>query len=138
MPTLDISPADFEAAVSGLPANGPVVMANLLRFRAQAEYRPDSEYGSCSGAEAYLTRYIPAFDAAVQPLGGSRLLYGGTVAARLLGPADAVWDAVGLVQYPSIDVFRRLLESPDYQRDAAPHRRAALADWQLFATTALG
>ncbi|MGW7003799.1 DUF1330 domain-containing protein [Streptomyces sp. NPDC054933] len=138
MPTLDISLPDFETAVSALPTDGPVVMANLLRFRDQAEYGPASEYSPCGGAEAYLTRYLPAFDAVVQPLGGSQLLYGGTVAARLLGPANAVWDAVGLVQYPSIDVFRRVLESPDYQRNAAPHRRAALADWQLFATTALG
>lgn len=124
--------------LDALPTDTPVVMVNLLRFREWAQYPPGADHTPCGGADAYLTRYLPAFDQAIQPLGGSSLLYGGAVAARLVGPTDASWDAVGLVPYPSVDVFRRLLDSPAYQRNAAPHQEAAVADWQLFATTRLG
>jgi len=71
------------------------------------------------------------------PHGVSTLVFAAMVTARVVGPSDANWDAVAVATYPSIEVFRDLVEDPAYLAEAAPHRMAALADWQLFASTAL-
>ena len=60
------------------------------------------------------------------------------MAARIVGPADDVWDTVALVRYDSIEVFRGLIADSAYLTTAAPHRVAALADWRLFATASIG
>ena len=38
-----------------------------------------------------------------------------------------------LVEYGNYAAFRAVTESADYERDAAPHRRAALENWRLIA-----
>ncbi|MET0426827.1 MAG: hypothetical protein ABW046_23370 [Actinoplanes sp.] len=138
MTTTEINPNDLAAAVREFPAGRPVYMVNLLRFRPQARYSgavrtPDAP----SGREVYMTRYLPAFNRAMAPHGVSTLVFAAMVAARVAGPSDANWDAVAVATYPSIEVFRDLVEDPVYVAEAAPHRLAALADWQLFATAAL-
>lgn len=60
-------------------------------------------------------------------------MFVGAVLACLVGPADEPWDDVALVEYPSFAAFRSVVEHPDYKRDAAPHRRAALENWRLIA-----
>ena len=138
MTTTEIDPTDLAAAVRRFPAGRPVSMVNLLRFRPQARYSgPGRPTDAPSGQEVYLTRYLPAFNRAMTPHGVSTLMFAGMVTARVVGPGDANWDAVAVATYPSIEVFRDLVEDPAYVADAAPHRLAALADWQLFATTAL-
>jgi hypothetical protein len=113
-------------------------MVNLLRFRPQARYSDTGLPSDApSGQEVYLTRYLPAFNRAMTPHGVSTLVFAAMVNARVVGPSDANWDAVAVATYPSIEVFRGLVEDPAYVADAAPHRLAALADWQLYATTAL-
>lgn len=138
MPTTETDPADLTAAIAAFPADSPLFMVNLLRFRPQAEYAADSDAAPASGQEAYLARYLPAFNIAVQPYGGSELVFAGIVAARLVGPVDDNWDAVGIVRYPNIEAFQNLVNDATYQATAEPHRRAALADWRLYATTAFG
>lgn len=138
MATTEIDPADLTAAVAAFPADSPVFMLNLLRFHDHAQYTTGSKAQACSGQEAYLTRYLPAFNDAVQPYGGSDLIFAGIVVARMVGPVDDSWDAVGIARYPSIRAFQNLLNDPGYAANAEPHRRAALADWRLYATTALG
>jgi uncharacterized protein (DUF1330 family) len=138
MTTTEIDPTDLAAAVRRFPAGHPVSMVNLLRFRPQARYSGTVQPTDApSGQEVYLTRYLPAFNRAMTPHGVSTLVFAAMVTARLVGPGDANWDAVAVATYPSIEVFRDLVEDPAYVADAAPHRLAALADWQLFATTAL-
>jgi hypothetical protein len=138
MATTEIDPDDLAAAVRQLSAGRPVWMVNLLRFRPQARYSGAVEPSDGpSGREVYLTRYLPAFNRVMTPHGVSTLAFAAMVTARLVGPSDASWDAVAVATYPSIEVFRDLVEDPAYIADAAPHRLAALADWQLFATTAL-
>jgi uncharacterized protein (DUF1330 family) len=138
MPTTEIDPADLNAAVAAAPANSPVYMVNLLRFRDRAHYASTSVLEPGTGQAAYLTRYLPAFNDAVQPFGGSELVFAGIVIGRVVGPVDDTWDAVGVARYPSIQAFANLINDSDYQTFAEPHRRAALADWRLYATTALG
>ena len=40
-------------ALAKLPDDEPVVMLNLLRFRARAEYPEGSGHAPCTGREAY-------------------------------------------------------------------------------------
>jgi uncharacterized protein (DUF1330 family) len=138
MPSTEIDPTDLDAAVAAFPTDSPLFMVNLLRFHADARYASTDDAEACSGQEAYLTRYLPAFNTAVQPHGGSELVFAGIVIARVVGPVDDTWDAVGVAHYPSINAFRDLVNDTGYQNTAEPHRRAALADWRLYATTALG
>lgn len=138
MPTTEIDPNDLAAAVAAFPADSPVFMVNMLRFHDQARYAADSSFAPCTGQEAYLTRYLPAFNEVVTPLGRSDLAFAGSVVARVLRPAEEIWNAVGVARYPNIDTFRRVLEDPGYQEHAEPHRAAALADWRLYATVKLG
>ncbi len=137
MTHVQIDRAGLEAAAAGIPAGEPVFMVNLLRFRERADYGTHADHGPCSGAEAYFTRYLPAFNQVVGRLGGSELVYAGTAIAQIVGPPTESWDGAGVVRYPDIDVFRRLLADPAYLATAEPHRVASLADWRLIATAQL-
>lgn len=142
MSTIEIDPADLTAAISALPPDQPVLMVNLLKFKPSVDYSQAPISGSgqlpnVSGQKAYLTRYLPAFNEAMAPHGTSELVFAGFVAARLVGPAAAAWDAIAVVAYPNIQVFRDLVDDPVYRQTAAPHRLASLADWQLFATQSI-
>jgi len=59
----------------------------------------------------------------------------GNVRALLVGAEHEHWDDIVIVRYSSIAALRRILESPVYGSEAAPHRRAALADWKFILTT---
>lgn len=133
MITLD--PNDLAAASASFPADAPLVMINMLRFRDQAWYPEPSTLEPCTGRVAYFDRYVPAFATTVQPFGATELLFAGDVVARLVGPTHELWDAVALVRYDSFAVFRRLVIDPAYLDQAEPHRNAALADWRLHATS---
>lgn len=140
MTTTSITPRDLAAAVADIPAGTPVTMVNLLRFTAVARYPDDGDLAglpALSGRETYMSRYVPAFEAVADRFGGGQLQFAGAVAARLVGPQER-WDAVALVAYTDIAAFRRIVEDPRYLEQAEPHRAAALQDWRLLATTALG
>ncbi|WP_222376442.1 hypothetical protein [Rhizobium leguminosarum] len=48
------------------------------------------------------------------------------------------WDDIVIVRYSSFPALRRILEGAAYEVEAAPHRRAVLADWRFIATTVPG
>ncbi len=110
-------------------------MLNLVAFFPEAQYEDASEK-PCSGAEAYIQRYAPAFNQVAAELGaeGIDVLYVGTVAETILGPTEPRWDAVALVRYPSFAALRKVTESSLYLAKAEPHRRAALKAWEFIAT----
>ena len=60
-----------------------------------------------------------------QPVGG-RVVYTGAVTGLLLGEVEDLWDAVGLVEYPSLEAFQRMVLSPE-MRAIEHHRAAGLA-----------
>jgi uncharacterized protein (DUF1330 family) len=113
-----------------LPDTGPVVMLNMLRFRAQAEYPDGSEYAPCSGREAY-RRYTKEAARYFEPLGG-RLVWLGGVERVLIGPEQEPWDEVFLAQYPSRRAFVQMVTDRDYLAITV-HRTAALTDSRLVA-----
>ena len=134
MATTEINRGSMDEAARAL-GDGEVLMVNLLRYNAEARYE-GGDQPACSGREAYFTRYVPAF-AEVTRGQGIGAQWVGSVHAALVAPADEAWDDVAIVRYPSFAAFRAMIEGADYQARADPHRRAALADWRLLATTPL-
>ncbi len=131
--TTEITLQALLAAVGAIPADSPIYMVNLLRYREQADYGDSPTTAPCSGREAYFQRYVPAF-AQVTTGDGIKAFWVGSVLAPLVAPPGEHWDDVAIVEYPSFAVFQRMIESPAYQSEAEPHRRAALADWRLIPT----
>jgi len=124
------------AAQGNIPENTPFVMLNLLRFKERADYEERKDIAPCSGQEAYLERYVPAFNnaAKAENITDIKINYIGSVAGLLAAPAGEQWDIVAMVQYPDFATFRKISESKSYMEDAEPHRLAALEDLRLIAT----
>jgi uncharacterized protein (DUF1330 family) len=135
MGSLEPTPERLERFMTAADDPGPIVMVNLLRYRAQAEYPPGMGATPCSGREAY-SRYAEIALRKVAEVGG-RLLWMGSMASALIGPEGEEWDDVVLVEYPSRRAFLDMVSRPTYQA-AAVHRTAALADSRLIATTGQG
>ena len=86
------------AELAGAPDEGPVVMLNLLKFKARADRTaPGPE--ATSGAEAY-GRYGEQAVQMVEARGG-QVLWAGHADQILIGDPAEDWDQVILVQYPS-------------------------------------
>jgi uncharacterized protein (DUF1330 family) len=130
----EVTRAALEEAGKALAEAGPVYMVNMVRYRDQADYRRKSELPPCSGREAYFQRYAPAFNkvAAGADYG---LFWIGNVRSMLVGGEGEQWDDIVIVRYSSFATLRRILDSSAYEEQAAPHRRAALADWRFIVTT---
>jgi hypothetical protein len=123
----------LRAVAAALPAEQPVVMLNLLRYRAQATYDDPAAQPPCTDQEAYQA-YIDAFRQYNDPAEYT-IVFQGAAQAQLAGLPGEQWDAVALVEYRNLGVFRRWVESDFYVRQVEPIRRAALADWRLLLLT---
>ena len=98
---------EMEALRATMPP-GPVVVVNLLKFKADG------------GREAY-SRYwqaLPAFPP------GTRILYSGEAGPDLAAGED--WDFVLLVEYSDFDALAGAATRPEYQSGAASLRPDAL------------
>jgi uncharacterized protein (DUF1330 family) len=102
------------------PDEGPVVMLNLLKFKAGDGEREYGTYG----------------DAAAKMVGesGGRILYMGRCDQTLIGDASEPWDAIALVEYPSRKAFIEMVGRKDYQQ-AHAHREVGLERTIVLATT---
>jgi uncharacterized protein (DUF1330 family) len=112
--------AEQLAALSRWPKHEPLVMINLLAFKRPA------------GAQSY-ARYAGEVQPHLQRA-GAQVLYLGQERQMVVGAAEhAWWDAVIVVEYPSVDAFLTMVGDPDYQL-AHRHREAALERAELIAT----
>ena len=135
MPTTERTPDAPDAAAAATAAGDqPVFMLNMLRYNDRADYTDGDRFPPCSGREAYFQRYVPAFGKLAVGT-GIRPFWIGNVLAGVVAPAGEQWDDVAIVEYPSFDAFRTLVESDAYRKEADPHRAAALPDWRLIATS---
>jgi hypothetical protein len=139
MTTTDLNPEIIAQLARDLPDGQPFYMVNLLRFREKASYADGVTPAGNSGQEAYFNGYLPAFAAIAKDLdlASVRPIFAGVVAGIVAGPTDEIWHATATVEYPDFAAFVRIVESDGYRRTANPHRRAALADWRLIASTKL-
>lgn len=120
-------------ANSTLPNDEPFFMLKLLKFKEKADYGDQTNFEPCSGKQAYLKRYVPAFNKVTEG-DGIKLLLAGTVVASIVGPPDEHWDLAALVQYPNFAAFKKVIDSDSYKSQAEPHRLAALDDLRLIAS----
>jgi uncharacterized protein (DUF1330 family) len=128
MRTVNPSHEQFEDFARGAPDAAPVVMLNLLRFRATADYGAASDV-RVSGRKAY-ARYSRGVAPLLWEVGGA-VLWLGRARAAVIAPEGEAWDEVLLVSYPSRAAFVRMVHSEAYQR-LMEHRTAALADSRLI------
>jgi uncharacterized protein (DUF1330 family) len=117
---------------AAVPDGEPVVMVNLLRYRAWADYASGAEKGQITGRQAY-ERYTQLTLPFLRKVGG-RPLWRADGRACPIAPKGEHWDEVILVRYPSRAAFGRMVSDPDYQSGTI-HRTAALEDSRLIACT---
>jgi hypothetical protein len=106
---------------------GPIVMVNLMRFRARALD------GDGSGWDAYL-RYSALTVPMIKVRGGT-LLWTGEAKAVALGEEEGNrWDYLALVYYPSVAAFVDMMTSADYEKSCDPHRRNGCEEHVIICT----
>lgn len=132
----ELRPDALVAAAATLPAAQPIVMLNLLRYRDQAVYDDPAAQPPQTGEQAFQA-YVEAFRQYNAPAEFT-IVFQGAAQAQLAGLPGEHWDAVALVEYRNLGVFRRWVESDFYVQQVAPIRRAALADWRLMLLTRPG
>ena len=100
----------------------PIVMLNLLRFRAMAQYE-DGRASALTGRDAYML-YGARMQQIVAREGG-RMLFAGEIQGLTIGTVGEIWDAVALVEYPSAAAFACVALSPEVA-EIGVHRTAGL------------
>lgn len=120
------------AALFSRKIEGSVVMLNLLRFRAVADYAktPDlAPESSISGREAfqkYIDHTLPFLSAS-----GGEIVFMGNGGSFLIGPEAERWDMVLLVRQKSLQSFLQFASNEEYLKGMG-HRTAALEDARLL------
>src|SRR5262245_56351236 len=98
--SLEPTPEQLEA-LAARPADAPVVMINLLQFRAEG------------GRESYL-RYAHEVASHLQRVGGT-VRYAGVSPGVVIGDGEKPWwDAIIVVEYPSPAAFLDMVSNEDY------------------------
>ena len=109
------------AALAARPAGEPVVMVNLLRFRAEG------------GRESYL-RYGQEVAPHLQRVGAT-VRYLGTSPSVVIGDGERPWwDAILIVEYPSPAAFLDMVTDEDYLK-VHEYRVGGLDRGDLIATS---
>lgn len=111
---------------------GPVVMLNLMRFRAVADYSdaPHLAPGAPITGEAAYRLYMDHTLPFLARSGGELLFYG-SGERFLIGPSEERWDAAMLVRQASLASFLAFASDQGYLAGLG-HRTAALEDSRLL------
>lgn len=115
----------FEA-FKALPRDEPIMMLNLLRFRAEAVYADGRDVTGAEAYAAYGRESAPVF----QRVGGE-IVWRGWPEVMLIGPGDERWDLAFIARYPTAGAFLEMVTDPQY-REAVKHRQAAVLDSRLI------
>ena len=110
------------AALAEVEDNGPVYMTNLFKFRERAEY-PDGRESDLTGIEAYQL-YGAETGKHITAIGG-QLIHTSVFVGMIVGEVEDLWEAIAIVEYPSIKAFMTMVSSDEWQRHAI-HREAGL------------
>ena len=118
--TLDTAPEQF-AALAARPADAPVLMVNLLKFKEPGGLERYLQYGR--EVAPHLERV------------GATIRYGGTAPAVIIGDGQKPWwDAILIVEYPTPGAFIDMVTTEGYAK-VHEHRAAALERGDLIATS---
>ena len=121
------TPEQIQELLKG-PADQPVVMLNLLRFKDRAS-EPDADL---TGEEAYMryaadmTRYVTAR--------GGRVIWTGRIDGQVIGTNAEGFHVAALMEYPSRQAFVEIANDP-HVHEIAVHRTAGLEGQWLLAST---
>jgi len=118
--SLEPTPEQFEA-LAARPADAPVVMINLLQFRAEG------------GRENYL-RYTQEVPPHLQRVGGAVRYVGGAPGVVIGEGEKPWWDAIIVVEYPSPAAFLDMVSNEEYLK-VHEFRAAGLDRGDLIATS---
>jgi uncharacterized protein (DUF1330 family) len=121
-------PEQLAAFARGAPADGPISMLNLLKFKEKAEY-PDGRATDLTGEQAY-GLYGQGVAKLIHALGG-RFAFVGRARALVIGDGELEWDNVAIVEYPSVAAFQQMTQSEAYA-EVHVHREAGLAHQLLI------
>lgn len=127
---VDPDRAQFEAFKS-LDRDRPIMMLNLVRYRAAAAYpagHPRAAEG-LTGAEAY--KFYSDESAPIFRRVGGEVIWSGAPLGVLIGPGDETWHAAFVARYPTAHAFLEMVTDPDYQL-AVVHRQAAVKTSRLI------
>jgi uncharacterized protein (DUF1330 family) len=110
------------AALTSRPADAPVVMVNLLKFKATGGVESYMRYGQ---------EVAPHLERA-----GATVRYAGAAPAVVIGDGERPWwDAILIVEYPTPQAFIDMVTTPEYAQ-VHEHRAAGLERGDLIATSA--
>lgn len=119
--SLEPTPEQF-AALAARPADAPVVMVNLLKFRAA---------GGLESYQRYGREVAPHLE-----LVGATVRYAGTAPTVVIGEGERPWwDAILIVEYPTPQAFIDMVTTQEYAK-VHEHRAAGLERGDLIATSA--
>jgi hypothetical protein len=111
---------------------GPVVMLNLMRVRAIADYSdsphlaPISPITGEAAYKLYMDHTLPFLIKS-----GGEVLFYGSGGRYLIGPSEERWDAAMLVRQSSLESFLAFASDQSYLLGMG-HRTAALEDARLL------
>ncbi len=128
---IDPTRESFKQMFERVPADTPVLMVNLVRFRDAA--RDDAGAAPRSGRQAYAT-YLELFAPLLAEAKG-RITWCGAGHFTLIAPPGETWDEVLIVEYPRLEAFADLIRSSRY-KEILSHRIAGICDTRLIVTTA--
>ncbi len=117
---------------------GKVVMLNLLRYRAIADYTAAPQLAPAepiTGEEAYrlyMQHTLPHLEKS-----GGKVIFFGKGGRHLIGPENERWDAVMLVEQSSPAAFMEFASNAEYLAGIG-HRTAALEDSRLLPVEEVG
>ncbi|WP_266159424.1 DUF1330 domain-containing protein [Dyella silvatica] len=133
MPTVYLEPSQSSGRAFVMrQMSGNIVMLNLLRFRAMADYAATPQLAPptpISGAAAF-ERYIQHTLPLLHETGGD-IQFVGAGGAWLIGPPDEHWDMAMLVRQQSAESFLAFASQQSYLAGLG-HRTAAVEDSRLL------
>ena len=109
------------AALTARPADAPVVMVNLLKFKTP---------GGLESYQRYGREVAPHLEHV-----GATVRYAGTAPAFVIGDSEKPWwDAILIVEYPTPAAFIDMVTTQEYAK-VHEHRAAGLERGDLIATS---
>ncbi|OBI00036.1 DUF1330 domain-containing protein [Mycobacterium sp. E2733] len=118
--TLEPTAEQFKA-LAARPADAPVVMVNLLKFKTPGGLESYRRYGQ---------EVVPHLQRA-----GATVRYAGTAPAFVIGDGERPWwDAILIVEYPTPQAFVDMVTTAEYAT-VHEHRAAGLERGDLIATS---
>ncbi len=109
-------------ALAQVKDDGPVYMTNLFKFKERAEY-PDGRETNLTGIEAYQI-YGEQTGKQIAAC-GAKVIHSSIIGGMVVGEVEDLWDAIAVVEYPSIAAFLDMVNSDEWAKHAV-HREAGL------------